>query len=213
MKREDNMSKPNLKPVPLRPVESYERPNGVGSRTPNHSGPIVRRVRHPYAIGALAGILGAAVMTLVELVAQFSMGSPLSLELLLGSIFTGRTDASAWVLGFLWHLANGALFGLVYSIIFRNIFRADATLGLGFGVVHWVIGGILVGAFSAMNPFIPALLPPAGFFAAGYGIGPALQLLLMHLIFGAIVGSAYRASGVAQVPSRVAQFDERRRAA
>lgn len=187
-------------PTPFRPVNGYDRPDGANVR-----------IRHPFVVGAVSGTLGAALMTLVGLVLQLAAGSELSFELMLGTLVTGRVDASSWVLGFLWHLVNGALFGLIYAAVFRMLGRSGAALGSSIGVVHWIFGGVLIGILSAINPFIPALLVPSGFFAAGYGVGEALEFLFLHVLFGLVVGAAYRASVIPV--SRGADVEDARRAA
>ena len=97
----------------------------------------------------------------------------------------GRQLGSAavpWALSFL----NGAVvLGMLFGQLYRRLpGRSGAAKGFCFGVLGWVVMGVLL--FPALG---------RGLFAAGVGLGPlpALFSLAMLLSYGMIMGVAYAA--------------------
>jgi uncharacterized protein YhhL (DUF1145 family) len=109
----------------------------------------------------------------------------LDLELWLGSVITGTFSTRTLVLGTLWHLLNGGVFGLLYAFAFRALRRSSVFLGVCLGIVHWLFGGLLLGILGVIHPF-----PRSAYITVDNMIG----FLVLHMIYGAIVGGAYRNS-------------------
>lgn len=107
----------------------------------------------------------------------------LRIELLLGSLVTGRKDgAMTWFIGFGWHVINGGCFALLYSAIFNRTRRGgSAGFGALLGIGQWVVAG-------AVMPFIPVLRLPHGFAWSTWGWLTFFGSLVLHISFGATVG-------------------------
>lgn len=133
----------------------------------------------------LAGLVGGLVM------AVLAKAGPVSVEMVLGTFLLPR-GVGAWVLGLVIHLVLSGLIALVYAFGFERItHRASAAIGLGFSLVHFVIGGLALAAIPALHPLIPEEMRAPGMFMSGLGFGGVLLFLIEHLVYGAIVGQLY----------------------
>jgi hypothetical protein len=147
----------------------------------------------------LAGVLGAAVMSLIAFVAS-AFGFPFGFELLLGSWVSGRADTPSWLLGLGLHLAIGGLFGLIYAGLFRWLRVAGGSAGVLVSIVHLMIAGFLFAAIPPLHDLVPELLPAPGVYLSSQGpLGVAL-FVITHLVFGAVMGSVHRRSTHAPIP-------------
>lgn len=92
------------------------------------------------------------------------------------------------VVGWLYHLFNSAVIGAGYGILLGGSADRSARRALGFGAVYgviwWVLGGlILMPLFLGMPAFAPLAMPPMRMMALGSLMG--------HLVFGLILGWVY----------------------
>lgn len=140
----------------------------------------------------LGGVLGGAAATLITALGR-GVGIPVNIEMLLGSMFTAEIGALTWILGFVVHLFVSGLVGLVYGLVFEHVVRtAGAGPGMLLSSIHLLIAGIAVGSIHHLHPLIPEMLMhPGGFFInlGGFGV---LSFVLLHVLFGAIVGAVYQ---------------------
>lgn len=104
-----------------------------------------------------------------------------SLERILGELFTGRTDFAAAGLGLLAHLFLSGVIGRIYAAGFRAIGRSGAAYGAVFAVIHWFTAGIFLGFIRGV-----------GLFGRVRGVPTFFALLGAHLVFGLLVGWFYR---------------------
>jgi hypothetical protein len=90
---------------------------------------------------------------------------------------------SAWLLGFVSHLTNSVLLVLVWTMaVLPNVALTPLLAGLLWGEVLAIgLAGLLVGPLSGMGPF--------GMKGAGKGF--VLTNLLIHAVWGLIVGGLY----------------------
>lgn len=160
-----------------------------------------------YRVCFLAGIGGAAIMTILLAVMGAVNLPTYSISMLLGSMLTFELGFGTWTLGFIIHLLLGGLFGLAYAALFRGLKRTGAGTGMAVGAVHWVVAGIFMGILPVIHPLIPDLIFAPGLFALNLGLVPAIALLITHLIFGSVVGAADRRFG-AQLLVRSGSIDE-----
>jgi hypothetical protein len=150
--------------------------------------------------GSLAGgVVGTLVLTSTVRVSQELGLTRMDLPLLLGTMFSDdRRRAS--VIGYAVHFANGLLFSLAYAGIFEAVGRAGWDVGLILGAAHALFaGGALVTVLlPAVHPRMGTpwtdaeetpLLEAPGFLLHNYGRSTAAVTLLMHLAYGAIVGT------------------------
>lgn len=134
--------------------------------------------------GVLAGLIATLVISLFMLL-RLSAGimteyQPVEIMNLTAHGLLGTTDSRlvGWPLHFLvGTVVWGVLFVLVES---RLPGRSPATRGLSFGALAWLV--IMVTIFPAAG---------SGFFAIGFGIAVPVMTLLVHLIYGAVLGGVY----------------------
>jgi hypothetical protein len=142
--------------------------------------------------------LGATVaLTAIMLVAQLLGLSRMDIPMMLGTMLAAQTDR-ARVLGFLIHLVNGQVFGLLYAAAFSLLELATWWLGALFGAFHGlaaliVIVPLLPGAHRRMasergGPRLDAVLEPPGLLALNYGRETPVVTLIAHVIYGALLG-------------------------
>jgi hypothetical protein len=117
--------------------------------------------------------------------------STFRLELLLGSIMTGRyVGTDTWTLGFAWHLLNGGIFALFYQAIFRTVGRAGPALGALLGVVHWMLAGVILPIFMFVRPALVGVDAGSDYFVWGaWGGMTFFGSLILHLVYGTTVGA------------------------
>jgi hypothetical protein len=149
--------------------------------------------------GALAGgVVGTVLLTSGLRAAQELGLTRMDLPLLLGTIFTDHRSRASTI-GYVVHFANGLLFALAYYGIFAAVGRAGWIFGAGLGLAHGIFaGGALVTILlPAVHPRMGTpwsdaeetpLLEAPGFLMANYGQRTALWSLLMHVVYGSIVG-------------------------
>lgn len=173
-----------------------------------------QRKREPstsYERAFVAGMLGAAAMSVLISLGFWMNWSLLRLETLLGSLITGRDYGfDTWAAGFLWHLINGGLFALVYQAIFKAAGRAGPALGALIGIGHWIVAGFLLPLVFILRPLIIGPDVIADLFVwATWGGATFFGSLVLHLVYGAIVGTLCRRRKV-WIEDRVQTAPERR---
>src|SRR5262249_28915336 len=95
-----------------------------------------------FGLGFLAGLIGGAAMTLILSIAGQAGAGALDLELKIGSLVTKDLTSKAWMIGLAIHLLMSGLIGLLYALGFEYVTRkATWLIGVGFGLVHAIIGG------------------------------------------------------------------------
>jgi hypothetical protein len=156
--------------------------------------------------GALAGgFLGTVVLT-SGLRAGSELGlTRMDIPFLLGSAFSAeRTRAKA--VGYLLHFGFGLLFALAYYALFRTIGEASWWLGALFGLAQALFAGttlvsvLLPAVHPRMGTATTAaddspLLEPPGFLLLNYGASTPVLTLVVHLVYGGIVGAFIALSG------------------
>jgi uncharacterized protein (DUF2236 family) len=71
-----------------------------------------------------------------------------------------------------------------------------AAWGLLFGFVHFVVSGMALGMMPMMHPGVRAgVVQAPGIFALSYPRATAMGFLMLHVLFGVMVGSFYDAFG------------------
>ena len=137
-----------------------------------------------------AGVLGALAMSLSMFLLRLS-GLNVNLESLLGTIFEVPRGIHPWVAGFLIHLAVGAVAGLAYAAVFEMaVQRSGPVVGAGLGLCHGLLAGLMMSGIPAMNPLALGTQSAPGPFLQNLHFGP-IVFLLVHCVFGAVVGVAY----------------------
>jgi len=158
-----------------------------------------------FGLGFLAGLIGGAAMTLILSIARQAGAGALDLELKIGSLVTKDLTSKAWMIGLAIHLLMSGLIGLLYALGFEYVTRkATWLIGVGFGLVHAIIGGLLLSTMRDLNPLMRGgLVRAPGAFASNLGRSSIVWFVMAHLIYGAIVGAVYRVRGRFHFASRL----------
>lgn len=156
--------------------------------------------------GALAGgFVGTLILTTGLRTATELRLTRIDLPFLLGTAFSSdRIRARA--LGYGLHFIAGLVFASIYYAVFSAIGEASWWLGAVFGLLHALFAGT-----ALVNILLPLvhprmatplsgansapLLEPPGFLLLNYGVGTPVAMVIVHLVYGTIVGEAIFLSG------------------
>ncbi|HET8607164.1 MAG TPA: hypothetical protein VFL66_09060 [Gaiellaceae bacterium] len=144
------------------------------------------------------GLVGTIALTSGLRIAQEVGLTRMDIPLLLGTAFS-PSRSRALVIGYGFHALNGLAFSLVYAGIFLAVGHTGPALGAGLGLAHGMVsGGALLNALlPAVHPRMGTpwtdseetpLLEPPGFLLANYGPRTAIVSLVLHVVYGTLVG-------------------------
>jgi hypothetical protein len=151
------------------------------------------------------GFVGTLVLTTC-LRAGSELGlTRMDLPFLLGTAFSAeRTRAKA--IGYGLHFVAGQVFAAMYYGVFVVIDESSWWLGGAFGLLHGLFAGTAL--VSTLLPLLhprmgspnsaadsTPLLEPPGFLLLNYGRSTPLVTMLVHAVYGAIVGEFIALSG------------------
>ncbi len=152
-----------------------------------------------YDVGAavLAGLVGGAVMAML-LYAGIAMAPKqmkMNLFYLLGTMML-PTGAVVYVAGAMIHGMMSVAFGLIHTGLYQA-FGLESGLwawGLLFGLAHWIVVGVGMGMMSIVHPRVRSgEVGAPGAFAKNYPPMTVVGFLMLHLIYGLLVGVVYGA--------------------
>ncbi len=123
---------------------------------------------------ALAGIIGAAMMTVVGLYAAPMMGIPAMNP---ADMLAGQMGGSA-VMGWIAHFMIGVILAELYAVVAGSLPGPVVVRGALFALAPWLLTQIAVMPMMGM-----------GFFSGAMNL--ALGSMLGHIIYGAVVGAVY----------------------
>ena len=146
-----------------------------------------------YAI--LAGLIGGGVMAIMLYMGILLLPEQMKMNLfmMLGTMVL-PAGAAAFVMGAMVHAVMSVIFGLAHGAVFAaaDIDSGEAAWGLLFGLVHWAIVGMALGMLPLMHRGIrDGEIDAPGFYALNYPPMTAMGFLMLHLVFGVIVGALY----------------------
>lgn len=120
------------------------------------------------------------------------LGMEVHLEQTLGTLLIAP-GAAAWVVGLGMHLVVSGLIALVYAWGFEHVtHRAGWTVGLAFSLVHTLVSGVSMGALlPGLHPLVTEAMPGPGYFMLNLGALGAAAFVVLHALYGAIVGALY----------------------
>lgn len=146
-----------------------------------------------WALSFFAGVVGAVLMTILFALGR-AFGGDFNLELILGSWITRGVGVGTWVLGFIVHVLLGGAFGVVYAAAFHTWRRTGMAAGLALSIPHVLLAGLFFWILPSIHAAMPERpeFPVPGYLAVHYGTLAVLQLVLFHLVYGAVVGEIYR---------------------
>lgn len=139
----------------------------------------------------VGGLVGTAVMTVLMTLAPM-LGMPkMDMPALLGSMFGAPGSKT---LGLLMHFMMGTVFGLVYAALFSVVTGTSIVLLGGlFGIVHWLIAGLMTGMMPMMHAGIRSgqVEAPGVYMTRLGGMLGFVGGLMGHVVFGLVVGLTY----------------------
>lgn len=142
----------------------------------------------------VAGIVATAVMTALMYGARV-MKMNMDMPRMLGLMFSPPENRSmVYLIGFVMHFMMGGIFGLLYAALFEALdISAGILWGGFFGLVHGLVAGMALGMMPAMHPRMgegQVLTAPGPFAVKWGGMLPA-GIIMLHIVFGAVVGAIY----------------------
>lgn len=140
------------------------------------------------------GVVGGLILTFGMVFMRAIEPTPINFELALGSLMTRSFDPLTWVLGFGMHIFLCGALAIVYAKAFEAVNRFGMGIGAVFGILHWAVVGLAMGFLPDMFSMVPELFGPPGFFGVQFGGITVAGLCLLHIIFGAAVGSFYESA-------------------
>lgn len=147
------------------------------------------------AIGA--GLVATAVMTALLYMGIAMMPKQMTMNLLymLGTMAT-RSKMPAYVVGGMMHAMMGVVFGLIHAGVYTalDVDSGFAVMGLLLGFVHWLMVGVGLGMVPQMHPLMKSgeMMAP-GIFVKNHPPLTVMGFLMLHLLYGLVVGLAYEA--------------------
>lgn len=143
--------------------------------------------------GVFAGVVGTAAFSMVMALAP-RMGMPkMAIWEMLGSMFNPQGNIA---LGWAAHFMMGVIFAIVYTALWSaGVGSASVSVGALFGLVHWLIVGIMMGAMPMMHAGIQvgAVEAPGVYMIKNDGLMGFVGGTIGHIVFGIVVALAYSA--------------------
>ena len=121
----------------------------------------------------------------------------MNLFYLLGSMML-RERGLIYIAGAMAHVAMSIVFALIHVGIYEaaGLESNLVAWGLLFGFGHYIVSGMAMGMMPMMHPRIRAgELQAPGAYALSYPRATAAGFLMLHLLFGVLVGALYDAFG------------------
>ncbi len=148
------------------------------------------------AIGA--GLLAGAIMLVPIYMGLLMMPEQMKMDLLkmLGTMMM-PVSGMTYGIGLMAHAMMSIVFALIHVAFFQlfDIEGEFALWGLLFGAVHWMMVGVAFGMMksSVHRGIRDGAVQAPGFFGLSMGTTTAMGILMVHLIYGVLVGTFYDA--------------------
>ena len=145
----------------------------------------------------VAGLIGGTVMSVLLYmgIAMMPRQMKMNLFLMLGTMVF-RDKTMAYAAGAMMHAMMSVVFGLIHVAFFVafDVETSLAAWGLLFGLAHWMVSGMGLGMIGTMHPLMRrGEMAAPGAFALGYPSMTAMGFLMLHVLFGLLVGTVYAA--------------------
>jgi hypothetical protein len=149
------------------------------------------------AIGV--GLIGGLAMVVPLYMGRAMMPEHMRMDLLLllGTMMpVSLSKPMAYMNGAMMHAGASIIFAFAHVGVFvaTDIDSDFAAWGLLFGAVHWLLSGMMMGMMPIMHPLVRrGEMENPGPFAMSMGMMTATGFLMLHLLFGVVVGVLYEA--------------------
>ncbi len=142
-------------------------------------------------IGAIvAGLVGTVVISMIMAMAP-KMGMPkMAIWEMLGTMFSKEGNVG---LGWVVHFMMGVIFAVIYAALWAaGIGSATLLSGAIFGVVHFLIAGLVMGGMPMMHAGIKAgTVQAPGVLMLNSGVMGFMGGLIGHAVYGLVVALVY----------------------
>ena len=147
------------------------------------------------AVGA--GLVATGVMTAMIYMGlgMFPKQMPMNLLYMLGTMMT-RQRPAIYLMGGMMHAGMGVAFALVHTGLFQALGLESnlAAWGILFGFAHYLAFGMMMGMMPAMHPLMrTGQLASPGLYGKNYPSMNVMGILVVHLVYGLLVGILYEA--------------------
>ena len=145
------------------------------------------------------GLLGGLIMLVPLYMGRAMAPQQMRMDLLrlLGTMTPMRLPLpAAYLAGAMMHAGASVLFAFVHVGLFEVTgINEDLVLwGLLLGLGHWMFSGMMMGMMPLLHPLVAkGELENPGPFALSMGPMTATGFLMLHLLFGVVVGGLYEA--------------------
>lgn len=144
-------------------------------------------------VGAIvAGLAGTVVISILMAMGP-KMGLPkMAIWEMLGTMFGKDGNVG---LGWVAHFMMGVIFAIVYAALWATgIGSVSALSGLVFGVVHFLIAGVMMGGMPMLHAGIKAgTVQSPGVLMLNSGVMGFMGGLVGHAVYGLVVALVYGA--------------------
>ena len=153
-----------------------------------------------YSIGAAiaAGVLATVVMTAMLYMGMAVMPRqmPMNILYMLGTMMMSGNKMMAYVAGTMMHAMMGIVLALAHAGVIEGLDLTSALVAWGvlFGFVHWIMVGMGMGLIGTMHPLMRSgQMPAPGLFVSNLPKMTVMGFLMVHLVYGLVVGVLYEA--------------------
>ena len=145
----------------------------------------------------VAGLVATGVMTAIMYMGRAMLPAqmPMNILYMMGSMMS-RSSGPIYMMGFIMHFGMGIIIAIVHTALYQAFGLESGLLvwGFLFGAVHWAVASMGMGTMGSMHPRIhDGELAAPGPFLKNYPMMSVVGFLMLHLIFGLVVGSVYEA--------------------
>lgn len=145
-----------------------------------------------------AGLIAGAIMLIPIYVGRMMMPDQMKMDLLkmIGTMMLPISGITM-VVGLMIHAVMSMVFSSAHAAFYQWFDITGSLIGWGllFGAVHWVAVGMAFGMITASTHrgIRDGDVEAPGFFAMKLGGATAMGVLVVHLLFGLMVGVFYEA--------------------
>lgn len=146
-------------------------------------------------LAALAGLIGAAVMTIFIYLLRIS-GQRLNFPFLLGTFLVDYDHKSkAYAVGNILHLIIGAFWGVLYVFTLAAMgLQPTWPAGILWGFAHGIFIGVIMSTIGEAHPYMGEgkPIPEPGILGARWSNLMPYWILGLHIIFGVVTLFTYQ---------------------
>ncbi|WP_133130760.1 DUF6789 family protein [Legionella yabuuchiae] len=131
-----------------------------------------------YLVGFISGFIATAVLSLLMMLkAQMGLMPQFNVIRDFNQFLGSETPIVGWIIHF---LLGSFIWGVLFALLAPALMGAYWLRGISFGIIAWLL--MMFGYMPVMDH---------GFFAAELGVQVIIATLVLHIIYGFVLGLAY----------------------